>query len=130
MGNSKKLAACVQKRLCEGTVQNNRGINAEGFALCNCEALGTKASILVELAFMTNEKEATEMVANALFWKECAKEICKGFCDMEGKEYVPEGEVKTIYSVQIGTYSKLENAAIQLAKVKAAGFVDAVIKED
>lgn len=130
VGNSKKLAGLIQKRLCECTVQKNRGINAEGFALCNCETLGTKASVLVELAFMTNEKEATEMVANALFWKECAKEICKGFCDMEGKKYVPEGEERIIYRVQVGAYSKLENAKSQLERVKAAGFVDAMIKED
>ena len=43
--------------------------------MCNCVSLGTKASILVELAFMTNLHEATNLMGNADFWQECAEEI-------------------------------------------------------
>ena len=45
-----------------------------GWAMCNCNSMDTKAAILVELAFMTNEKEATTMMANEAFWKESAQE--------------------------------------------------------
>ncbi|NLK27264.1 MAG: N-acetylmuramoyl-L-alanine amidase [Clostridiales bacterium] len=133
VGNSKKLAEYVQKNLAKGTKQKNRGVKTAELAMCNCSSLGTKASILVELAFMTNLHEATNLMGNADFWQECAEEICKGFCEMEGKTYIAKtknDKPKTIYRVQIGAYSKLENAQKQLDKAKDAGFKDAFIKED
>lgn len=130
VGNSKKLAEYVQKNLIKGTSQKNRGIATAELAMCNCKSLGTKASILVELAFMTNLHEATNLMGSAKFWQECAEEICKGFCNMEGKTYIirpDNNEKETIYSVQIGAYSKFENAQKQLNKAKASGFTDAFI---
>lgn len=135
-GNSKKLAQLVHKHLVKGTKQKNRGINKAALAMCNCTSLGTKASILVELAFMTNLHEATNLMGNAEYWQECAEEICKGFCEMEGKTYIPKTSSKDddsgktpIYRVQIGAYSKLENAQKQLQKAKEAGFKDAFIQK-
>lgn len=136
VGNSKKLADLVQKQLIKGTEQKNRGVKTAELAMCNCTALGTKASILVELAFMTNRNEAVNLMGNAKFWQECAEEICKGFCEMEGKTYIPKSDnkntdsgQKAIYSVQIGAFSKLENAEKQLEKAKKAGFKDAFIQK-
>lgn len=136
VGNSKKLAEYVQKYLAQGTKQKNRGIKTATLAMCNCTALGTKASILVELAFMTNLHEATNLMGSAQFWQECAEEICKGFCEMEGKTYIPktdnrndDDKKETIYRVQIGAFSKLENAQKQLQKAKEAGFKDAFIQQ-
>ena len=128
VGNSKKLADYVQKNLSKGTKQKNRGVKTAGLAMCNCVSLGTKASILVELAFMTNLHEATNLMGNADFWQECAEEICKGFCEMEGKTYIAKPK-EEIYRVQIGAYSKLENAQNQLKKAKEAGFKDAFIQK-
>ncbi len=133
VGNSKKLAEYVHKNLAKGTKQKDRGIKTAELAMCNCTSLGTKASILVELAFMTNLHEATNLMGNANFWQECAEEICKGFCEMEGKTYIPKVKndpPKATYSVQIGAFSKLENAQKQLEKAKAAGFTDAFIKQN
>lgn len=136
VGDSKKLAEYVQKNLVKGTKQKNRGINTAELAMCNCTSLGTKASILVELAFMTNLHEGTNLMGNSQFWQECAEEICKGICEMEGKTYIAKsikdenkGEQQTIYRVQIGAYSKLENAQKQLNKAKEAGFKDAFIQK-
>ena len=115
VGDSKKLAEYVQKNLVKGTKQKNRGINTAELAMCNCTSLGTKASILVELAFMTNLHEATNLMGNSQFWQECAEEICKGICEMEGKTYIAKsikdenkGEQQTIYRVQIGAYISLK----------------------
>jgi N-acetylmuramoyl-L-alanine amidase len=89
-GKSKKLAETVLKHLSGGTIQKNRGISEGTLALCNCKTMGVKAAIIVELAFMTNEREATTMMANKAYWKESAIEICKGICEYTGKKYVPE----------------------------------------
>lgn len=89
-GQSKGLADAVLKNLIKGTKQKNRGVKTGEFAIVNCNKLGVKAAILVELAFMTNLREATEMMANKEFWKESAKEICMGVCEFAKVKYVPE----------------------------------------
>jgi|GEM_PF-708077 len=77
--DSKNLAQFVLNELVKGTKQTNRGISTQALSLCNCKTMKTKASILVELAFMTNEYEAQELMANSDFWEECAEEIANGF---------------------------------------------------
>jgi len=52
--------------------------------------MDVKAAILVELAFMTNLREATELMANEAYWKECAQEIARGVCEFTGIKYVQE----------------------------------------
>lgn len=129
--NSEKLAIYVQKRLCEGTKQKDRGIHTGNLGMCNCNGLGTEASIIVELAFMTNKREAMELMGNVDFWEECGIEICKGICDMEGKAYIEKiTEMKKYYAVQVGSYSYQINAMIQLQRVIKAGYNDAYIIKD
>jgi len=98
INQSEKLAKTVLNKLAEGTKQTNRGITKQALAMCNCNSMDTKAAILVELAFMTNEKEATTMMANEAFWKECAQEIARGVCEYTGIKYVSENNApsKTI----------------------------------
>lgn len=91
-GDSNRLASKIQKFLIQGSVQENRGVKNDAFAMCDCEAMKTRAAVLTELAFMTNEREAVSLMANASFWKESAEEICKGVCDYLGISYVPEEE--------------------------------------
>ena len=78
--DSKKLATCVQSELIKGTPQKNRGVKQGALAMCNCSAMGTKASILCELGFMTNLTEAT-LMQDKDFCKECAMEIAKGLAN-------------------------------------------------
>lgn len=88
-GDSKNFASILQKNLMMGTPQKDRGIDGQNqYAMCNCKFLGTKASVLIELAFMTNKKEATTMMASEKYWKESAEEICRGICEYTGVEYV------------------------------------------
>lgn len=89
-GQSKKLAEIVLKHLAGGTKQKNRGVKADALAMCNCNNMDVKAAILVELAFMTNLREATELMANEAYWKECAQEIARGVCEFTGIKYVQE----------------------------------------
>lgn len=67
--------------------------------------------------------------------KEIGETICKGVCNHYGVTYkAPVVETKPettgkLYRVQVGCYSKLENATAMKNKLKVAGF-DAIIKED
>jgi N-acetylmuramoyl-L-alanine amidase len=74
-GASKKFGEYILQELVKNTKQKNRGIVSNNLALCNCKALGTKASVICELAFMTNEHEAQDLMANKIFWEESAYEI-------------------------------------------------------
>lgn len=97
-GDSMALAKRVQAQLIQGTKQDNRGVHCDAFAEVNCQAMGTKASVLVELAFMTNQYEAESLMANSDFWIEAAEEICKGFCEYTRTTYVEpkEDDMKTV----------------------------------
>lgn len=75
---SKELAVCVLNEIAKGSNQKNRGVSPQGLALCNCKIMGTTASILVEVAFMTNEREAQQLMATSKFWAETAIEISDG----------------------------------------------------
>lgn len=92
VADSAALARNVQSRLICGAKQTNRGVHADGFAEVNCAAMGTRAAVLVELAFMTNQREAETMMANEAFWIEAAEEICRGICDYAGAAYVEREE--------------------------------------
>lgn len=87
--NSKALATTVIKNVSKGTSQSNRGVNTQHtFAMCNASAMGTKGSILLECAFMTNWTEVKNMMANSAYWEETGEEIAKGFCEYLGVTYV------------------------------------------
>ena len=81
--DSLKFAQCIQNRLIQGTRQINRGVKRQSLAMCNCVAMGTKASCLVEIGFMTNKVEADLMKTDA-FCKEQGEDIAKGICDYLG----------------------------------------------
>lgn len=86
-GDSLKMANIIHKYLIQGTTQKNRGVKTQALAMCNCGVMGTKASILIECAFMTNGYEEGLMKSDA-FCKECAEEAAKGFCEYVGVKYV------------------------------------------
>ncbi len=90
INQSDKLAQVILKHLAGGTKQVNRGVTKNALAMCNCNNMDVKGAILVECAFMTNLKEATEMMASEKFWKECAQEICQGICEFTRIKYVSE----------------------------------------
>ena len=81
--DSLKFAQCIQNRLIQGTKQTNRGVKQQSLAMCNCVAMGTKASCLVEIGFMTNKVEA-DLMKTEEFCKEQGEDIAKGICDYLG----------------------------------------------
>lgn len=87
--NSYSLAKAILSTTSKGTPQKNRGVNREHtFAMCNASAMGTKGSILLECAFMTNWNEVKKMMASTDYWEETGEEIAKGFCNYLGVDYV------------------------------------------
>ncbi len=80
VGDSLKLGQYVQAQLVKGTKQKNRGVVRQALAMCNCKAMRTKASILCEIGFMTNEVEADLMKTEA-FCKEQGEDIARGVLD-------------------------------------------------
>lgn len=105
-GDSKHFAELVLRELIRGTTQVNRGIHEQKLSLCNTNTMKTKASILCELAFMTNEQEATELMANQAYWEECAKEIADGidkYCGCRNNEVTDSsGVIKLYHTVALG----------------------------
>ena len=85
-------------------------------------------AVLLELGFMDSATDVpiilTEDYAN-----KCAKAIVKVIAERGKLEKKPVDTSGTIYRVQVGAFGKRENAENMLAKVKAAGFTDAYIKE-
>ena len=103
-GDSALLASFIQGQIINGAKQYNRGIYSAGFAEVNCQAMGVKAAVLVELAFMTNQVEAETMMANEQYWIESAEEICKALCSYTGVQYIQREDEDNMVR-----YEKLEN---------------------
>lgn len=101
-GDSKALAQKIQSQLVKGTKQTDRGVKTARLAMCNCKAMGTKASVLVETAFMTNKTES-DLLKSDKFCRECAREIAQGIFDylkVSGNVNVP---LTTTNSTSTGT---------------------------
>ena len=125
--DSRKLADKVLKQLLMGTKQNNLGINSANLGVCNCKVMNTKAAILVETAFMTNQNEAVNMMGKKKFWEEAAVEIAKGVCDYTGVTYVNKpAETKStiLYKVHAGSYTTESEANKVVEQLKKNGFKD------
>ncbi len=128
--DSRKLATKVLNQLTTGTKQKNLGILTANLGMCNCKLMNTKAAILVETAFMTNQNEAVNMMGKKKFWEEAATEIAKGICDYTGVTYVKkpaETKTTTLYKVNAGSYTTESEANKAAAQLKKKGFNDLLI---
>ncbi len=118
-GESALLASFVQAHISEGTQQYNRGIHSDAFAEVNCQAMGTKGAVLIELAFMTNQVEAETMMANESYWTESAEEACQALCSFTKIPYIQredddDMDFKNLTDEQVDAL--LNRIALKLAK--------------
>ncbi len=81
--DSRALAEKVLAELVKGTTQKNRGVKTQALSMCNCGNMGTDASILCEIGFMTNKVEADLMKSEA-FCKEQGEDIARGILSYLG----------------------------------------------
>ena len=106
VGDSVALATCIQNELIKNTTQKNRGIVAQELAMCNCVAMGTQASVLMETAFMTNSRESALLQSDE-FCMECAREIAQGIfnyfeiTDADANVYVVAADRSNTDTVEI-----------------------------
>jgi N-acetylmuramoyl-L-alanine amidase len=127
VGDSKRLANLVHSYLIKGTQQTNRGVKSSGLAMCNCKSMGVKAAILIEYAFMTNQREE-QLIKSDAFCKECAEETVHGICDYLGIKYITNGQTsqssieKKLYRVQCGAFSSEQNAKNLQSQLSSIGF--------
>lgn len=86
---------------------------------------------LVETVFI--DSADLQRIDTAAEQRKCGEAIAKAVAEIrkaEKKQTAPEAATGKLYRVQVGAYSKKENAEAMLKKVKAAGFTDAFIKEE
>ena len=83
LNDSYKFAQHIQNRLVDGTKQKDKGVIKQALAMCNCKTMGTKASCLVEIGFMTNKVEA-DLMKTESFCREQGEDIARGIFDYLG----------------------------------------------
>lgn len=122
--SSKDLAEAIHKNLIKGTAQKNRGVKTAEFAMCNAVACGVDAAILIETAFMTNQKES-ELLKSDEFCFECAVEIATGLFEFLGYKNKPNTSgIMVKETVEIKTNSnkpEISGAFIAGAKFTTSG---------
>lgn len=83
-------------------------------------------AVLLELGFM-DSKTDVPVILSEEFADQCAKAIVEVLAERGNLVKKPAADTK-LYRVQVGAYTKLENAEAMLEKIKAAGFDDAFIR--
>lgn len=110
--DSENLANKVDYRLKQGTKQTDRGCKAQTLAMCNCPAMGTKASVLVEIGFMTNKRESDLMKTDS-FCKEQGEDCARGILDyfsIDEKTKTVEVTTKLEFQVKFNENMNIRNA--------------------
>lgn len=123
-GEGHKAAECVYKYLKPLSIGTSDNItpNPDLYEINAPEA----PTVYVEAEFHDNAEYAKWIIEHI---EDIAEAICKGICEYYGVVYrAPVVAAATLYRVQVGAYSKRENAENMLAKLKAAGFTDAYIR--
>ena len=126
-GEGYKLVAAIEDAVAPITPGTSDGLSAQP-KLYEVNESNAPCAYL-ELGFHDNPVEAQYIIDHT---DDLAEAIVKGVCKHYGVTYVPpvvNTEGTKLYRVQVGAYSKYENAEALLKKVQALGFSDAFIKE-
>ena len=126
-GESYKLAQAIEKHSIPFLGLRNRGI--KGNSVSSIVDNTTMPSVLIEHGFYTN-KEEVEKLKSQEFRNMCALADAKGIVEYLGIKWIDEVvEPQKIYKVQVGAFSKKENAE-KLAKELVQKGYKPIIKED
>jgi len=114
--------ACIKAGGLKGNRSKPLG-TANFYVLRNTDA----TAVLMEYGFMDSTVDAPIILTDD-YSKLVAYATMEAIAEVAGlKKKTTNSDSKVIYRVQIGAYSKKENAEAQLAKAKKAGFSDAYI---
>lgn len=106
-------------------VKTREGQRGEYYGVLRGAASVGTPGIILEHSFHTNSRSVRWLLEDSNLEK-LAQAEAKVIADHYGLSK-PVADNKILYRVQIGAYSKLENAERQLARAKEAGFTDAFI---
>lgn len=112
VGDSIALASAIQNQLILNTSQTNRGLVAQELAMCNCTAMDTVASVLVETAFMTNERESLLLQSDE-FCRECAREIAQGI-------FIYLGLDNANSDITLVSAASIDNSAVDISTISGS----------
>jgi len=134
---ARALAKCVQDECAAVSGWKNDGVQTDvDYLGYNVAVLRntTMPAILTETGFMDVWEQAVKML-DPEFVTADAEGTCKGICNYFGVRYVepkkdpeqPGRETNIYYAIQVGAYSKKENAVNELAKVRENGYESAYL---
>lgn len=120
----KRLANCIYNRLVKYTGLKGRGIREEDWYVINQDKI---PAVLIEGGFMDGTEDY-KVITSPKGQDAYAMAVQEGLVEFLGlkKKVSNESKAENLYRVQVGAYTKIENAKAMLKKVKAAGF-DAII---
>ncbi|OHR68255.1 cell wall hydrolase [Bacillus sp. HMSC76G11] len=122
------LAGAVQKKLIEKTKRNDRGVKLANFHVLREAKM---IAILIECGFMTNQEEA-QALKSAAYRKICAEAITEAlasFFNLKNNAPSPPSLPGKVYKVQVGAFSKKENAVALANELKNKGYNVIVLYE-
>lgn len=126
-GESYKLAQAIEKHSIPFLGLRNRGI--KGNSVSSIVDSTTMPAVLVEHGFYTNREEV-EKLKSQDFRDMCALADAKGIIEYLGIKWVDEVVIpQKLYRVQVGAFSKKENAENLVKKLIQKGH-NPIIKED
>ena len=126
-GESYKLAQAIEKHSIPFLGLRNRGI--KGNSVSSIVDNTTMPAVLIEHGFYTN-KEEVEKLKSQDFREKCAIADAKGILEYLDVQWVDEViEPQKIYKVQVGAFSKKENAENLVKELIQKGYKP-IIKED
>lgn len=138
---AEKLAACVAEvmgtkdkpqtysKLASGDRDGDGKVDDNYYGVLHGADLVKVPGIILEHSFHTNKRSADWLLVDSNLDKMAKAEAAVLAEHFGVKKIVPVEKKKTLYRVQVGAYSKKENAEAMLAKLKKAGF-EGYIKQD
>jgi len=126
-------AEIIHKWVMKGTKMKNRGVkNGDWLYVCKNTAM---EAVLTELGFMDNIEDLKHLMSES-YRKECAVELAKALCEIYDVKYIeeakpqPKKEASTdgLWKVQVGAFSKKENAQALAEKLEKEGYNTYIVK--
>lgn len=136
-GKGKTLAENILSEIIS-VGQNSRGLktkkNSQGKDYYGWIRQTNAPAVLIECAFLDNKKDIA-VLSTAAKQKAMGKAIARGVLKTLGIKWVAEksstddkkDDNKKTYRIQVGAFSKLENAEALVQKLKAAGFEATIV---
>jgi len=113
-----EVANVIHKNLIEKTGRTSRDVRAANFHVLRETKM---TAILCECGFMTNKEEAA-LLKTAVYRKSCAEAIVNGLVSYYRLMLKSVSNVTDLWMVQVGAFSKKENAEKCAAMLKEKGF--------